>query len=91
MIYSVTAKIGWSNPDTGPESMRLYATDRGDSPRWDKPHARVVETAMREAGALLEGDRVVVVTIGSRFVDDELVERARVAAEEAVAAVLEGS
>lgn len=62
----IPAVLGWSNPDTGPWDTRVYATDQGDSPRWAKPHARVVEQALYEAGAR-EGDRLVVVVLGDRF------------------------
>lgn len=57
----VPVKLGWSNPDTGPEQMRLYALDAGPSPRWAQPHARVAETAIREAYGLIEGARGTVV------------------------------
>lgn len=69
------AVLGWANPDTGPENLRLYALDAGPSPRWAKPHARVVEQAIVEydGGQLREGDRYLVVRLGSRFVDDDRV------------------
>lgn len=75
-ISVLSAVLGWSNPDTGPESNRLYALDQGQSPRWAKPHARVVEQALREAGAHHEGDRYLVVRIGDRFLSDEAVKQA---------------
>jgi len=58
---TVPVKLGWSNPDTGPEGMRLYALDAGDQPRWAKPHARVAETALLAYGGLHEGCRGVVI------------------------------
>lgn len=64
------AVLGWSNPDTGPASLRLYATDRGDSPRWARPRARVIEDALMEAGST-EGDRYIVTRLGDRFVSPE--------------------
>lgn len=62
----IPAKLGWSNPDTGPEEMRLYALDAGSSPRWAQPHARTVETAIRETTAWCEGARAVVIVTGTR-------------------------
>lgn len=62
----IPARLGWSNPDTGPEEMRLYALDAGDSPRWAKPHARTVETAIRETAHWVEGTRATVVVTGTR-------------------------
>ena len=64
------AVLGWSNPTTGPESLRLYATDKGKSPRWDGEHGRVVEQALREQGGTGEGDRYLVVRVGDRFTSD---------------------
>jgi hypothetical protein len=64
----VTAVLGWSNPDTGPLSLRLYATDQGDDPRWAKPHARVAEQPFIETGAT-EGDRFVIARVGNRFAE----------------------
>lgn len=67
-VAVIPAKLGWSSFDTGPEQMRLYALDAGPSPRWAKPHARVVETAIRERFGLTEGMRVsVVVDSTERF------------------------
>lgn len=66
----IPCTLGWANPDTGPENVRLLALDAGPSPRWAKPHARVAETAIREAGRPWEGDRYLVVQVGDRFVDD---------------------
>lgn len=72
--YALPCTLGWSNPDTGPENVRLYALDAGPSPRWAKPHARVAETAIREHdGGMREGDRYLVVRVGDRFVDDDLI------------------
>lgn len=69
----IQLKLGWSNPDTGPCSLRLYALDQGDQPRWAQPHARVAEVPLIEAGAK-EGDRYVLMT-GEEY--DAMVERAR--------------
>lgn len=62
----LSAVLGWSNPDTGPWNTRLYALDAGNSPRWAKPHARVVEQVL----PLAEGDRYLIARIGDRFVRD---------------------
>ena len=70
------AVLGWSNPDTGPENNRLYALDAGASPRWAKPHGRVAEQALREAGGHHEGDQYLVVRLGDRFLSAEVVEQA---------------
>jgi hypothetical protein len=72
------AVLGWANPDTGPESCRLYALDEGDAPRWARPVARVAEQAIREKvtpypSGVGEGDRYLVVRVGSRFVPDDVV------------------
>lgn len=82
----VPAVLGWSNPDTGPENLRLYATDRGNAPRWVRPHARVVEQALRETAATGEGDRYLVIRLGTRFLSDD----AAAAAALAVIAVISG-
>lgn len=63
---ALPAVLGWSNADTGPVGLRLYALDQGDSPRWARPHARVAEQALMEAGAS-EGDRYRIVRQGDRF------------------------
>lgn len=55
-VQAVPLKLGWSNPDCGPESMRLYATDQDEQPRWAAPHARTAETVLHEMGAH-EGSR----------------------------------
>lgn len=60
-VVTIPVKLGWSNEDTGPEDMRLYALDAGDQPRWVQPHARTAETALRETRAWIEGARGVVV------------------------------
>lgn len=84
-VIVLPAVLGWSNPDTGPESLRLYATDQGCSPRWVKPHARVVETALRESPAdTSEGDRYVVVRVGNRFTSDETTAACVVAVHNAI-------
>lgn len=61
----IPAKLGWSNPDTGPEQLRLYALDVDNQPRWAKPHARTVETAIRDTEYWHEGQRAVVIVTGS--------------------------
>lgn len=86
MNYAVAAKLGWSNADTGPESVRLYALDRGDSPRWASPHARTVETALLEYG-VCEGSRAVVVTLPPGITPLHL-DQCAMACLDAVAAVL---
>jgi hypothetical protein len=84
-IHIVPAVLGWANPDTGPEQLRLYALDKGDGPRWAKPHARVVETALRENATHYEGDRFLVVHIGKdRFVSPEQLEVAAMAVANAL-------
>lgn len=74
------AVLGWSNPETaGGASVRLYALDKGKSPRWDHtqgPGGRTIERAIVERdGGTLEGDRYLVVWMGNRFVDDLYIER----------------
>lgn len=68
----VPCVLGWSNPGTGPESLRLYALDQGQSPRWARPKERVPEAALVEAGAG-EGWRCVVVAVGDRYTDERVV------------------
>lgn len=62
----IPAKLGWSNPDCGPEQLRLYALDAGSSPRWTKPHARTVETAIRDTSYWHEGTSAVVIVESRR-------------------------
>jgi hypothetical protein len=57
----IPLKLGWSNPDTGPTSLRLYALDQGDQPRWARPYARVAEVPLIEQGAH-EGSRYALLT-----------------------------
>jgi len=64
-VLAIPAKLGWSNADTGPVGMRLYALDQGDDPRWAKPHARVVEQPLMEAG-IGEGARATVIVTWDR-------------------------
>jgi hypothetical protein len=61
----VPVTLGWSNPDTGPTDLRLYALDQGPAPRWVQPHARVAEVPLVERGGT-EGDRYVVIRTGGR-------------------------
>lgn len=72
------AVLGWGNPERDRESCRLYALDAGPSPRWlDPPAGRVVEQGIREAGVTPypsgqgEGDRYLIVRVGSRFVSED--------------------
>lgn len=71
------AVLGWANPEThGGNSLRLYALDKGDSPRWAPFGGRTVEQAIIEHyGKQLEGDRYLVVHLGDRFVKDDVVVR----------------
>jgi hypothetical protein len=72
--FAVPCVLGWSNPDTGPVSVRLYALDRDEQPRWAEPVARVAEVPLMERGQAREGDRALVVMCGARgnVTDDEL-------------------
>jgi hypothetical protein len=86
------AVLGWGNPERDRESCRLYSLDAGPGPRWLEPPAgRVVEQGIREAGVTPypsgqgEGDRYLIVRVGSRFVSEEAVARAA----ERILAVLE--
>jgi len=77
----IPAILGWRNPEDDGRSLRLYALDRGPSPRWDRqssPAGRTIETALgstdpREYGRG-EGDRLLVVRLGDRFVDADRAE-----------------
>jgi hypothetical protein len=62
------AVLGWSNPETaGGANVRLYALDRGASPRWDSG-GRTVEKAIIESdGGFYEGDLYLIVPVGTRF------------------------
>lgn len=86
IVYGVAAKLGWSNPDTGPVSQRLYALDQGPDPRWTRPHARVVEQALMEYGVEVDS-RVVVVAL-DRSVTPLQMDQCVLAAMDAVMAVL---
>lgn len=85
--FAFAAKLGWSNPDTGPAPLRLYALDAGRSPRWDRPRARVAEDPLIAAGGH-DRDRVVVVAVG--LVDDGVLAACVAAAQAAVTAVVDG-
>lgn len=88
--FAVPCVLGWSNHDTGPVSLRLYALDRGEHPRWATPVARVAEVPLIEQGQAREGDRAVVVMCGdSRFVTDDELRRCVEAAQAAVRDVLD--
>lgn len=81
----IPAYLGWGNPERDKVSLRLYATDKGDAPRWaDEPGGRVAEYAVVERFGPREGDRFLIVRVGDRFTPDA--EMVRVA--EAVEAVL---
>jgi hypothetical protein len=86
-VLLVPAVLGWSNSDTGPENVRLYALDEGSGPRWTQPVARVVERALLESQAR-EGDRAIVLVVGDRFLSNDVFERCQVAAVLAVAEIL---
>lgn len=70
----IPAVLGWSNPGTaGGENVRLYALDKGDSPRWDGD-GRTIERALIEHDEMppyMEGDRYLVVRIGDRYISDK--------------------
>lgn len=87
-MVAVPVVLGWANPDTGPEQLRLYALDAGPSPRWATPHARVVETALQQTTGAGEGCRGVVVIVEDRTVSADVLARIVAAAGAAVAAVL---
>lgn len=72
----IPAYLGWGNPERDKVSLRLYATDNDDSPRWDRNYegGRVVEYAAVEREAT-EGDRFLVVRVGNRFTPDEAMQR----------------
>jgi hypothetical protein len=69
----VPAYLGWGNPERDTVGLRLYATDRGESPRWDREFkgGRVAEYALPGS----EGDRYLIVHLGDRFTADEVAER----------------
>jgi hypothetical protein len=82
----IPAYLGWRNePDRLP--LRLYATDDGDSPRWDTrwPSGRVAEQAITERfGLNCEGDRYLVVRVGNRFTSDEMLQSVAAAVRKAL-------
>lgn len=71
------AVLGWGNPEPDRVGLRLYATDRDRSPRWDKlyPGGRVAEYAVVERFGTAEGDRFLIVRVGDRFTPDAEIER----------------
>lgn len=77
-IRIIPAYLGWSNPGTGPENMRLFACDKQQptAPRWDGEHGRVIEQAIREQNVATEGGRFVLVYVGDRFTTDLIVDEA---------------
>jgi hypothetical protein len=78
VIDVLKAYLGWANEEThGGESLRLYALDKGPSPRWDKtrPGGRTIERGLIDNfGTEREGDRYLVVRLGDRFVSDKVME-----------------
>lgn len=65
-LLAMAAVIGWANGGGGQtdgENLQLYALDNGSSPRWEQPHGRTVEKALRERGGSFEGDRFVLVRL----------------------------
>lgn len=88
--FSVPCVLGWSNHDTGPMSLRLYALDQGPHPRHAEPFARVAEQPLMEAGNAVEGDRAIVVLVGDRHLSEDDFAACGVAVEQAVRAVLSG-
>lgn len=75
------AVLGWKNPDDDGRSLRLYALDRGPSPRWDRsssPTGRTVECAVAgdtfDTHGAGEGDRYLVVRVGDRYTDEEAID-----------------
>lgn len=83
----IPAYLGWGNPERDSLGVRLYATDDGDSPRWDTrwPSGRVAEQAISERFPH-EGDRYLIVRVGDRFTPDEKMQ----ALTEAIAGLLDG-
>lgn len=79
----IKAVLGWANPEThGGNSLRLYALDRGPSPRWAPGGGRTIEQALVEKyGQNKEGDRYLVIRIGDRFVEDDVEARVILAIE----------
>jgi len=76
------AVLGWANPDTERDNLRMYALDQGDSPRWAPRGGRTIEYALiTNFGEHREGDRYLIVRLGDRFVSDELIERVTAAIE----------
>lgn len=71
------AYLGWSNSERDQVGLRLYATDRDESPRWDNlyPGGRVAEYAIAERFGTAEGDRFLIVRVGDRFTPDAEIER----------------
>lgn len=87
--FAVPCTLGWSNHDTGPMSLRLYALDQGPQPRHDKPFARVAERPLMEAGNATEGCRAIVVLVGDRYLPDEVLAECQRAAVIAVSQTLD--
>lgn len=82
----IPAYLGWGNPERDAVSLRLYATDAGDSPRWDERFVggRVAEYAVVDRLGQVEGDRFLVVHVGDRFTSDDEIERVSAAVREAL-------
>lgn len=69
----IPAVLGWANPDPAVDNVRLYALDRGGSPRWAPDGGRSVERAIVERdGGNREGDRYLVVRVGTRFSEERM-------------------
>lgn len=88
MPFSVPCTLGWSNHDTGPMSLRLYALDQGPHPRHATPFARVAEQPLMEAGGATEGCRALVVLLGDRYLSDDVMARCQEAAARAITETL---
>lgn len=86
MASVIPAYLGWGNAERDKVSLRLYATDNDDAPRWDTNFegGRVVEYAAVERFGQAEGDRFLVVRVGDRFTKLEEMERVTKAIEAAL-------
>lgn len=76
----IPACLGWGNPERDKVQLRLYATDKGLSPRWaEETGGRVAEYAVVERFGPAEGDRFLIVRVGDRFTTDDEMNRITVA------------
>lgn len=81
----IPASLGWANPERDAVGLRLYATDKGDAPRWDDaPGGRVAEYAVVERFGQAEGDRFLIVRVGDRFTTDATMHKVANAALHAI-------